>query len=92
MKTAAPVAGVPASGVSGAGVSLAGGASGRAWLAAAGDAVGQVVVPEQFESEVEAQRFIADLDRLAARTAAVDRKSTRLNSSHSGESRMPSSA
>ena len=29
---------------------------------------------------------------LAALTSAVDRKSTRLNSSHSGQSRMPSSA
>ena len=29
---------------------------------------------------------------LGAESALVDRKSTRLNSSHSGESRMPSSA
>ena len=32
------------------------------------------------------------LARPAALVAGVDRKSTRLNSSHSGESRMPSSA
>ena len=33
-----------------------------------------------------------DCDRLAAATPKEDRKSTRLNSSHSGQSRMPSSA
>ena len=33
-----------------------------------------------------------ELDNLAAETAASDRKSTRLNSSHSSPSRMPSSA
>ena len=32
------------------------------------------------------------LRELAAELPTVDRKSTRLNSSHSGESRMPSSA
>ena len=31
-------------------------------------------------------------ERLAAKESPLDRKSTRLNSSHSGESRMPSSA
>ena len=46
---------------------------------------------------VEADRDAADYDlRLSASTskrcAEPDRKSTRLNSSHSGESRMPSSA
>ena len=35
---------------------------------------------------------VAVLLVLAGATLAVDRKSTRLNSSHSGESRMPSSA
>ena len=34
----------------------------------------------------------AGVARLAVAMAATDRKSTRLNSSHSGQSRMPSSA
>ena len=39
------------------------------------------------------QRELANRSALGAgRSALVDRKSTRLNSSHSGESRMPSSA
>ena len=33
-----------------------------------------------------------EVDRIGDRLKARDRKSTRLNSSHSGESRMPSSA
>ena len=49
---------------------------------------------------VDPDRIRADLKRLATLTRAIrsysategDRKSTRLNSSHSGESRMPSSA
>ena len=40
-------------------------------------------------AEVE---FITTDIRSAASVSAADRKSTRLNSSHSGESRMPSSA
>ena len=40
-----------------------------------------------FDDEEEAER--AHFDSL---TTVLDRKSTRLNSSHSGESRMPSSA
>ncbi|WP_157073362.1 hypothetical protein, partial [Kribbia dieselivorans] len=41
----------------------------RHWLAVAGEAIGQVVVPEQFASESEAQRYIADLDRIQAQIA-----------------------
>ena len=41
----------------------------RHWLAVAGEAIGQVVVPEQFGSEAEAQRYIADLDRIQAQIA-----------------------
>ena len=38
------------------------------------------------------RRFVIDLDAKFAGIIELDRKSTRLNSSHSGESRMPSSA
>ena len=45
---------------------------------------------ETFGADVKAAR---EAKRLARKTLAeIDRKSTRLNSSHSGESRMPSSA
>ena len=48
------------------------------------------VVNENDSVATEEIRF-GDNDRLAARVAQ-DRKSTRLNSSHNGQSRMPSSA
>ncbi|WP_157073138.1 hypothetical protein, partial [Kribbia dieselivorans] len=60
----ASMVGVPASGVAVSGVPVD-----RNWLAVAGEAIGQVVVPEQFGSEVEAQRYIADLDRIQAQIA-----------------------
>ncbi|WP_169795352.1 DUF222 domain-containing protein, partial [Kribbia dieselivorans] len=44
--------------------------SDRAWLAVARDALAQVAVPEKFRSEAEAQRYIADLDRLVAQASA----------------------
>ena len=56
-------------------------------------------VPEVFTEICIASRTKAKCDKLAAELApktttkiTTDRKSTRLNSSHSGESRMPSSA
>ena len=60
----ASMVGVPASGVAVSGVPVD-----RNWLAVAGEAIGQVVVPEQFGSEVEAKRYIADLDRIQAQIA-----------------------
>ena len=49
------------------------------------DAAGQVVVRKALR-RAQVVPFFAKLPR------CLDRKSTRLNSSHSGESRMPSSA
>ena len=54
-----------------------------------------------FSAEIDSLRHtlasieqVSDIDRIKADIAELeqDRKSTRLNSSHSGESRMPSSA
>ena len=40
----------------------------------------------------EIKKMIADIDKDGSGTIDLDRKSTRLNSSHSQQSRMPSSA
>ena len=42
--------------------------------------------------ELKQAKEQADADRIKHQQELLDRKSTRLNSSHSGESRMPSSA
>ena len=65
------------------------------WAAAsvvAGDVEGSAMAAEHSESQSQMRayyqiRFVVREDLIR-----VDRKSTRLNSSHSGESRMPSSA
>ena len=43
-------------------------------------------------ASLSTKQFAPTIQKRAAATLAEDRKSTRLNSSHSGESRMPSSA
>ena len=44
------------------------------------------------EEELGEEHFVEESRRGEGLAKSVDRKSTRLNSSHSGESRMPSSA
>ena len=41
---------------------------------------------------LETEHDLGSLDEIVGELKGLDRKSTRLNSSHSGESRMPSSA
>ena len=48
--------------------------------------------PEQLDDNVKAAGVVLDADTLKAIDKVLDRKSTRLNSSHVSESRMPSSA
>ena len=55
------------------------------------DSSGKVVV-EYISTEVDEFNSSSPYGKSYAKTSADDRKSTRLNSSHSGESRMPSSA
>ena len=52
----------------------------------------RIAIPRvnQFRLRARATKIVGDLEVM--RTAALDRKSTRLNSSHSQQSRMPSSA
>ena len=61
------------------------------------EAIEQECKKRGYECKVETQGGMGienelDEDEIAAADAVIDRKSTRLNSSHSGESRMPSSA
>ena len=55
-------------------------------------AVGSIEVLSKEEEQSLAIRFRDQEDLDAARELVIDRKSTRLNSSHSSVSRMPSSA
>ena len=48
--------------------------------------------PYQIASKLKEEKILIPSAYLAQHGEGVDRKSTRLNSSHSGESRMPSSA
>ena len=52
--------------------------------------LGILDTPHAYESELPAERGWEDA--MLCNGTVPDRKSTRLNSSHSGESRMPSSA
>ena len=47
---------------------------------------------ENREIKQEVQALRADRNKLSKQIGALDRKSTRLNSSHNNQSRMPSSA
>ena len=59
------------------------------WLVAEGDDAGVFTFDTRLD---EVAPFAAGLQHLPSRLESVDRKSTRLNSSHVSESRMPSSA
>ena len=52
----------------------------------------QLIASIRKHTTLEVGLAAADVERLQSELTAQDRKSTRLNSSHSGQSRMPSSA
>ena len=65
-------------------------------LLLSGFAIGQMIMPLQFITQILWVQHFAPVDiwlvLVAMIAACRDRKSTRLNSSHSQQSRMPSSA
>ena len=56
------------------------------------DLVNELLIAKLLEDDMRELESLRTAEELQLNETLADRKSTRLNSSHSGESRMPSSA